>query len=65
MRDIYRASLYLGRQHQTILRLRYRLGFSAEEIADRLGYRPASIRKLAARSITRIRRRLDLAPEPE
>jgi RNA polymerase sigma factor (sigma-70 family) len=65
VRDVYQASVYLGRQHQAILRLRYRLGFSVEEIADRLGYRPASVRKLAARAITRIRRRLDLVPVPD
>lgn len=62
LREIHRAAFRLGRQHQAILRLRYRLGFSVAEIAERLGYRPASVRKLAARAITRIRHRLDLGP---
>jgi RNA polymerase sigma factor (sigma-70 family) len=62
LREIHRASFRLGHQHQAILRLRYRLGYSVAEIAERLGYRPSSVRKLAARAITRIRHRLDLAP---
>jgi RNA polymerase sigma factor (sigma-70 family) len=64
MREIQRAAFHLGRQHQAILRLRYRLGFSVVEIAQRLGYQPASVRKLATRAITRIRKRLGEDPPP-
>jgi RNA polymerase sigma factor (sigma-70 family) len=54
--DLRRLSRGLGKRHQSVLWLRFGLGLSVNETAQRLGYRPASIRKLTSRGIGRIRR---------
>jgi RNA polymerase sigma factor (sigma-70 family) len=45
----------LSARHRALLWLRFGLGLSTEEVADRLGYCPASIRKLTCRSLARLR----------
>jgi RNA polymerase sigma factor (sigma-70 family) len=45
----------LPARHRAVLWLRFGLGLSTEEVADRLGYCPASIRKLSIRSLERLR----------
>jgi RNA polymerase sigma factor (sigma-70 family) len=52
----------LSVRHQAVLWLRFGLGLSTEEVADRLGYCPASIRKLTLRSLARLR--LAVSPQP-
>jgi RNA polymerase sigma factor (sigma-70 family) len=53
----------LGRKHRAALWLRYGLGMSTEEVARRLGYCPSSIRKLTNRSMARLHRWANEAPE--
>lgn len=45
----------LSVRHRAVLWLRFGLGLSTEEVAVRLGYCPASIRKLTLRSLARLR----------
>ena len=45
----------LSVRHRAVLWLRFGLGLSTEEVADQLGYCPASIRKLTCRSLARLR----------
>jgi len=45
----------LSVRHRAVLWLRFGLGLTTEEVADRLGYCPASIRKLTLRSLARLR----------
>jgi RNA polymerase sigma factor (sigma-70 family) len=52
----------LSARHRAVLWLRFGLGLTTEEVADRLGYCPASIRKLTLRSLARLR--LAVAPQP-
>jgi len=47
----------LGPRHRAALWLRFGLGLSTNEVARRLGYCPASVRKLTGRTIARLRRR--------
>jgi RNA polymerase sigma factor (sigma-70 family) len=55
----------LSARHRAILWLRFGLGLSTEEIAGRLGYCPASIRKLTCRSLDRLRLAVSAAsPHP-
>jgi RNA polymerase sigma factor (sigma-70 family) len=46
----------LDDRHLAVLYLRFGLGLSSAEVALRLGYRSSSIRKLADRSLARLRR---------
>jgi len=57
--------LALGRlsaREQSVLSLRFMEGLSYEEIADVLGARPATLRVVANRAITRLRRGLSRRP---
>lgn len=47
----------LPRRQQALVALRYGLGMTAEELADRLGCRPSSIGKLNQRALERLRRK--------
>ena len=53
----------LSARHRSVLWLRFGLGLSTEEVAARLGYCPASIRKLTLRSLARLRLAVS-APAP-
>src|SRR4029453_6959458 len=53
----------LGSRHRTALWLRFGLGLSTKEVARRLGYCPASVRKLSSRALTRLPRWATSDPE--
>lgn len=55
--DLRNLTRGLGKKHQAVLWLRYGVGLSAEEVAERLGYCPSSIRKLSLRSMARLQKR--------
>jgi len=54
--DLDRAIVGLDERHRTLLRLRYALGFSTIEVAERLGYNISSVRKLSCRSVDRLQK---------
>jgi len=56
--DLARAMECLPARCQNLLRLRYGLGFKPAEVADRLGYRASSIRKVASRCLAALNRQL-------
>ena len=60
--DLESLFAVLSARHRAVLWLRFGLGLSTEEVADRLGYCPASIRKLTLRSLERLR--LAASPPP-
>ena len=61
--DLATLAATLSPRHRAILWLRYGLGLSNHEVADRLGYCPASVRKLTGRFLERLQRALaDPAP---
>lgn len=60
--DLRSLARGLGKQHRAILWLRFGLGFSADEVAEQLGYCPSSIRKLIGRSMARLQRWLASRP---
>jgi RNA polymerase sigma factor (sigma-70 family) len=55
--DLRNLTRGLGKKHQAVLWLRYGVGLSTEEVAERLGYCPSSIRKLSLRSLARLQKR--------
>jgi RNA polymerase sigma factor (sigma-70 family) len=55
-RDLRRLLATLESRHRALLVLRYGAGFSPLEVAQRLGYHEASIRKLACRSMEKLQR---------
>jgi RNA polymerase sigma factor (sigma-70 family) len=57
-RDLSRSIRVLSPRHRELLRLRYTLGYETEEIARSLAYTPASVRKLACRSLGYLEREL-------
>ncbi len=57
--DLDRAVLSLDERHRKLLRLRYAMGFSTVEVAQRLGYNVTSVRKLACRSVDRLQKTID------
>ncbi len=54
--DVRRLTRGLSQRHRAALWLRFGLGMSSGEVALRLGYCPASIRKLISRSRGRVQR---------
>ena len=54
--DLHSLMQGLGKKHKAALWLRFGLGLSTEEVAERLGYCSSSIRKLTARSMARLHR---------
>jgi RNA polymerase sigma factor (sigma-70 family) len=61
--DLESVFVTLSARHRAVLWLRFGLGLSTEEVANRLGYCPASIRKLTLRSLARLRLAVAL-PQP-
>lgn len=61
--DLRNLTRGLGERHRTVLWLRFGLGLSTKEVAQRLGYCPASVRKLTCRSIARLHRWAISSPE--
>jgi RNA polymerase sigma-70 factor (ECF subfamily) len=62
LRDVETAIEKTPSRCRSILRLRYRLGFATEEIAEELGYRTTSVRKIASRCLAALARRVVGAP---
>lgn len=56
--DLERALEHLPARCQNLLRLRYGLGFKPAEVADQLGYRASSIRKVASRCLAALNKQL-------
>jgi RNA polymerase sigma factor (sigma-70 family) len=54
--DLRSLTRGLGKKHRAVLWLRYGLGLTTDEVAERLGYCPSSIRKLALRSMARLQK---------
>ncbi|HVT60097.1 MAG TPA: RNA polymerase sigma factor [Thermoanaerobaculia bacterium] len=54
----------LSDRHRAVLWLRFRLGLTNDEVARRLGYCPASIRKLTGRFLDRLRKRMAAGVDP-
>lgn len=59
LHDLQNLLKGLGKRHRTVLWLRFGLGLSTLEVAERLGYCPSSIRKLTTRSMERLSRRVN------
>jgi RNA polymerase sigma factor (sigma-70 family) len=56
--DLERVLSALPPRCQEVLRLRYGLGYGPSEVAEALGYRPSSIRKVTNRCLARLTRHL-------
>jgi RNA polymerase sigma factor (sigma-70 family) len=56
LHDLRRLVRGLDDRHRAILYLRFGLGLSTAEVAERLGYCASSIRKLSLRSLARLQR---------
>jgi RNA polymerase sigma factor (sigma-70 family) len=56
--DLERVLEHLPMRCQNLLRLRYGLGYKPAEVADRMGYRASSIRKVASRCLAALTRQL-------
>lgn len=54
----------LGARPAAALWLRFGVGLSVEEVAERLGYCPSSIRKLTGRSLARLQKLAAPGPKP-
>ena len=57
--DLDRLLALLSGRHRELMRLRFGLGLTPEEIAERLGYNSSSVRKLSCRSLTRLQKKAD------
>jgi RNA polymerase sigma factor (sigma-70 family) len=62
--DLDRLFECLEDRHQALLCLRYLLGFSPSECAEKLGYNASSVRKLSCRAVAKMLRRLDESRPP-
>lgn len=60
--DLSRSIRVLSPRHRELLRLRYTLGYETDEIARSLAYTPASVRKLACRSLGYLERQMGEPP---
>jgi RNA polymerase sigma factor (sigma-70 family) len=57
-RDFERVLCRLPTRCRELLRLRYVLGLGPQEVAERMGYQPSSIRKITSRCLTVLTREL-------
>ncbi len=55
----------LPSRHQDLLRMRYLMGHSPSEVAERLGYCQSSVRKLASRCLARLCEQVEADKTPE
>jgi RNA polymerase sigma factor (sigma-70 family) len=58
LRDVESAIDRTPSRCRSLLRLRYRLGFATDEIAEKLGYRATSVRKIASRCLAALTRQV-------
>jgi RNA polymerase sigma factor (sigma-70 family) len=63
--DLRHSLSGLDPRHRKALWLRFAMGFTPQEVADRLGYSQASVRKLTQRAMMRLRREASLADPPD
>ncbi|MEM7050662.1 MAG: sigma-70 family RNA polymerase sigma factor [Acidobacteriota bacterium] len=56
--DLERVLGQLPERCQSLLKLRYGLGYKPVEVAETLGYQPSSIRKVTSRCLTRLTKQL-------
>ncbi|MEM7480326.1 MAG: RNA polymerase sigma factor [Acidobacteriota bacterium] len=56
--DLKRVLVKLPERCRRLLRLRYGLGFGPSEVAEKMGYRPSSIRKITNRCLAALSREL-------
>lgn len=56
---------HLPERHRELLRMRYLLGHSPNEVAEMLGYCPSSVRKLASRCLARLSEQADSDKLPD
>jgi RNA polymerase sigma factor (sigma-70 family) len=61
--DLRRLTRGLAGRHRAALWLRFGLGLSTAEVAQQLGYCPASVRKLTGRALARLQRWAAAGPE--
>lgn len=54
--DLHQSMSGLDPRHREALWLRFAMGFTPQEVAERLGYCHSSVRKLTQRAMTRLRR---------
>ena len=59
--DLRHSMSGLDPRHRKALWLRFAMGFTPQEVADRLGYSHSSVRKLTQRAMTRLRREASLS----
>ncbi|HXO21752.1 MAG TPA: sigma-70 family RNA polymerase sigma factor [Thermoanaerobaculia bacterium] len=57
--DLNRLVVGMEARHRALLRLRYGLGLSTGEVAERLGYNVSSVRKLSCRSVARLQKKAE------
>lgn len=62
--DLRHSLSGLDPRHRKALWLRFAMGFTPQEVAERLGYSHASVRKLTQRAMLRLRREAALAGHP-
>lgn len=60
--DLSHAISHLSDRCKSILRLRYGLGYEGDEVAERLGYRASSIRKVTLRCLSALTHRITGSP---
>src|SRR5882724_1716367 len=60
-RDLATVIGRLPERCQSVLKLRYRLGYDASEVAERLGYSPTSMSKITTRCLATLMRHLTAA----
>ena len=60
--DLDTVSRTLGEKNRELLWLRFRLGLTHEEMAERLGFGPEDVRRKIASAVTRARRRMNRKP---
>ncbi len=63
--DLERSIARLPMRCQRVLRLRYGLDYGPSEVAQALGYKPSSIRKITNRCLAALARQLVIAGFPE
>ncbi len=62
--DLRQSLSGLDPRHRKALWLRFAMGFTPQEVADRLGYCHSSVRKLTQRAVNRLRREASLPGPP-
>jgi len=60
-RDMGRVLVKLPQRCQRLLRLRYGMGYGPSEVAEKMGYKPSSIRKITNRCLAALGRELTTA----